>query len=163
MAKTSLRRAAGRIAGLVTATALCGCAELDLPEWSGLDGLNPSSTAPSDEPIPVSGAQSADQLDQATAAERAQATSSATGGRPLGRTLATLGSASEAGFWLKTPLVDQEEQGVVRSRDTGKSVAVTLIPIDGPPTAGSRLSLSAMRSLGLPLTALAELDVSRKG
>ena len=44
---------------------------------------------------------------------------------------------------------------------SGKSVAVTLRPIEGPETAGSRLSLAAMRLLGVPLTALVEVDVRR--
>lgn len=78
----------------------------------------------------------------------------------LGRTVASLGDASEAGLWLKTPLVKTQRAGQVRYPQTGKTVAVTLIPIDGPATAGSRISLQAMQALGVPLTALAEVDVS---
>ena len=153
-----------RSVAMLAVLALSGCAELGLPEWTGIQGLNPiDPPAAEEEPIPVSGAQSADQLDRSTETERRQAEAGGTGGRRLGTTVATLGAAGEAGFWLKTPLVKEERNGVVRSRDTGKSVAVTLIPINAPVTAGSRLSLSAMRSLGLPLTALAEVDVSQKG
>ena len=77
----------------------------------------------------------------------------------LGRTVASLGNAAEPGLWLKTPLVQAERSGRVFYPETGKSVAVTLIPIEGPLTAGSRLSLAAMQELGAPLTGLPEVDV----
>ncbi|WP_299370271.1 hypothetical protein [uncultured Tateyamaria sp.] len=77
----------------------------------------------------------------------------------LGRTIASLGNAAEPGLWLKTPLVTSERAGQVYYPDTGKTVAVTLIPIDAPRTAGSRLSLAAMQALGAPLTGLPEVDV----
>jgi len=77
----------------------------------------------------------------------------------LGRTVASLGDASQSGLWLKTPLVQQERSGRVFYPETGKSVAVTLIPIEGPVTAGSRLSLQAMQELGAPLTGLPTVDV----
>ncbi|MEL6451050.1 MAG: hypothetical protein AAFQ19_07300 [Pseudomonadota bacterium] len=77
----------------------------------------------------------------------------------LGRTVASLGNAAEPGLWLKTPLVQSERNGSVFYPETGKTVAVTLIPIDGPDTAGSRLSLAAMQALGAPLTGLPEVDV----
>ena len=142
---------------------LIGCTELGLPDWTEVQStVFPSTTQP-DAPIPVSGARTADELDSATDAERAQATSSTTVSRILGRTTATLGTPSEQGFWLKTPLVSRETGGVVRNGDTGKGVSVTLIPIDGPLTGGSRLSLSAMRALGLPLTAIAEVEVALAG
>ncbi len=77
----------------------------------------------------------------------------------LGRSVATLGNAAEPGLWLKTPLVRATRPGRVHLPQTGKSVAVTLIPIEGPATAGSRLSLAAMQALGAPLTDLIEVDV----
>ncbi|WP_299687269.1 hypothetical protein [uncultured Tateyamaria sp.] len=77
----------------------------------------------------------------------------------LGRTVASLGNAAEPGLWLKTPLVQTEQPGTVYYPQTNKSVQVTLIPIDGPATAGSRLSLQAMQALGAPLTGLPEVDV----
>ena len=77
----------------------------------------------------------------------------------LGRTVASLGNAAEPGMWLKTPLVGATRMGRVHFPATGNSVAVTLIPIEGPDTAGSRLSLSAMQALGAPLTDLVEVDV----
>ncbi|MEM6760502.1 MAG: hypothetical protein AAF601_13585 [Pseudomonadota bacterium] len=78
----------------------------------------------------------------------------------LGRTVASLGNAAEPGMWLKTPLVQEQISAQVFYPATGKSVAVTLIPTDGPAQSGSRLSLQAMRALGAPLTALPEIDVS---
>ena len=80
------------------------------------------------------------------------------GGR-LGVTVASLGSPSEPGLWLKTPLVTSEQPGRVVFAGSGKSVAVTLIPIDGPATGGSRMSLSAFQTLGAPLTGLPEVEV----
>ena len=77
----------------------------------------------------------------------------------LGRTVASLGNAAEPGLWLKTPLVQTEQPGTVYYPATNKSVKVTLIPIEGPVTAGSRLSLQAMQDLGAPLTGLPEVDV----
>jgi hypothetical protein len=77
----------------------------------------------------------------------------------LGRTVASLGDATQPGLWLKTPLVQTEQAGRVSFPGTGKSVAVTLIPIEGPLTAGSRLSLAAMQAIGAPLTGLPEIDV----
>lgn len=77
----------------------------------------------------------------------------------LGRTVASLGNAAEPGLWLKTPLVQTERPGTVYYPVNNKSVKVTLIPIEGPVTAGSRLSLQAMQELGAPLTGLPEVDV----
>jgi hypothetical protein len=77
--------------------------------------------------------------------------------------VASLGSPSEPGFWLKTPLVAQQAEGRVTNPATGQSANVTLIPIDGPPTAGSRLSLPAMRLIGAVLTDLTTIEVSISG
>jgi hypothetical protein len=84
-------------------------------------------------------------------------------GGALGRTVASLGDAAQPGLWMKTPLVQVERPGRVMYPVTGKSVAVTLIPIAGPVTAGSRLSLQAMYELGAPLTGLPEIEVFAGG
>jgi len=97
-------------------------------------------------------------LDTAPRADTPVADSEVTVGT-LGRTVASLGNAAEPGLWLKTPLVSREQTGQVFYPDTGKTVAVTLIPIDGPKTAGSRMSLAAMQAIGAPLTGLPEVDV----
>ncbi|MEO0939610.1 MAG: hypothetical protein AAFY38_15760 [Pseudomonadota bacterium] len=79
-------------------------------------------------------------------------------GGPLGVTVASLGNPAEPGLWLKTPLVSARQPGTLRLG--GASVAVMLIPLEGPPTAGSRMSLEAFQALGAPLTDLPEVTVS---
>lgn len=98
------------------------------------------------------------QLD-ASAAEKAAATApSATGGR-LGTTIASLGDATEGGFWIKTPLVKAPGKGRIVDRASGRSVNVDLIPLAGPASAGSQVSLPALTTLGVDLTDLPELEV----
>lgn len=126
---------------------LAGCDEmprLKMPDWKILDRAKPQEDAPAPEvveelpteeevtPPPLSG--------------------------ELGTTVVSLGAAGEPGIWLKTPLVDRERKG--RVYHDGLWLAVTLIPIEGPSTAGSRMSLSAMRALELPLTELTEVRVT---
>ncbi|WP_264213067.1 hypothetical protein [Leisingera thetidis] len=77
-------------------------------------------------------------------------------------TVASLGDPSLPGMWMETPLVAAEQQALVRSsRNT--QVVLTLKPIPGAETGGSRLSIGAMRALGLPLTELAEVQVLPAG
>lgn len=107
-------------------------------------------------------ARTVEQFDTTTAEERAvvlQAAAAPTGARALGTTIASLGDPADPGFWLKTPLVTTEQPGRVEYPAAGTKVAVTLIPIDGPATGGSRLSLPAMRILEAPLTGLPEVTV----
>lgn len=112
-------------------------------------------------PPPPPAAVTVEQFDTTTAAQRQAAvdTPAPVGEKVLGKTIASLGSPTEPGFWLKTPLVTQESQGRVFYPATGKSVQVTLMPIEGPPTAGSRMSLPALRLLEAPLTGLPEVEV----
>jgi len=77
----------------------------------------------------------------------------------LGRTIASLGNPGEPGMWLKTPLVSAQRSARVFNPATGQSTEVTLIPIEGPRTAGSRMSLAAMQALGAPPGDLVEVDV----
>lgn len=83
------------------------------------------------------------------------------GGRSgaLGTTIASLGDASQGGLWLKTPLVAAQSQGRVVDAATGRSANVTLIPLGGPASGGSQISLQAMQALGLGLTELPDLRV----
>lgn len=112
-------------------------------------------------PAPTTTARTIEQFDTTTAEQRAAATQTPqdVGEMRLGVTIASLGSPTEPGFWLKTPLVSTETEGRVFYPATGKSVQVTLIPIDGPVTAGSRMSLPALRLLEAPLTGLPEVEV----
>ena len=113
---------------------------------------------------PPEAARTAEALDTTTAAQRAAAAAPATStSAALGMTVAALGSPSEPGLWLKTPLVAAKAQGRVTNPATGKSSAVTLLPLDGPKTAGSQLSLAAMRLIGASLTDLTEIEVSKDG
>ncbi|TNC73896.1 D-galactarate dehydratase [Rubellimicrobium roseum] len=75
----------------------------------------------------------------------------------LGTTVASLGSPTNPGRWLETPLVAEPTQG--RVEYNGQSVNVELRPSGGEPGSGSQISLEAMRALGAPLTGLPELTV----
>ena len=110
-------------------------------------------------PVGVTGARTASALDQTTPEQRAAALARpASGARPLGETLAALGSPTEQGFWLRTGLVDRVQQGRVEIAG-GRGVAVELRPSGQPAGAGSQLSLAAFRALELPLTQLVTLTV----
>lgn len=82
----------------------------------------------------------------------------ATSGR-LGTTIASLGDATQQGFWIKTPLVRSISKGRIVNPATGKSANVDLIPLSGPVSAGSQVSLPAMQSIGAGLTDLPEIEV----
>ncbi len=110
---------------------------------------------------PGPGARTPEALDAASQDERAAALEAAQAGAQtrIGRTIATLGDPMRPGFWLETPLLAVAARGRVVHAQTGASVAVDLIPIAAEPSAGSRLSLAAMRLLGVALTDLPELIV----
>ncbi|MEW9919129.1 hypothetical protein AB2B41_05920 [Marimonas sp. MJW-29] len=115
-------------------------------------------------PPPPTGARTAEALDTTTAEQRAAATAApAAPTKALGKTVVSLGSPTEPGLWLKTPLVSEESQGRVTNPATGRSSLVTLIPLDGPATAGSRMSLAAMRLIEASLTDLTEVEVALEG
>ena len=164
------------ISALVLGVAGCG----DFAAGFGLNKAKPSAVAPAvpeatevavatlapetAAPPPPRSAVTAEALDTTTPAQRAAAAAPATTAtKSLGKTVASLGSPTEPGLWLKTPLVSTEQQGRVTNPSNGKSSLVTLIPIDGPATAGSRMSLAAMRIIELPLTDLSEVDVALDG
>jgi|GEM_PF-336970 len=109
-------------------------------------------------------AKTAEALDTTTPKQRAAASRPAkTGATQLGSTVASLGNATEPGLWLKTPLVKTEMQGRVTNPATGKSSTVTLLPIAGSASAGSRMSLAALRLIGASLTDLTTVNVSTGG
>ena len=131
-------------------------AQPEVPEAA----LAPETAAP---PPPPS-AQTAEALDTTTPEQRAAAAAPAEApSKTLGSTVASLGSPTEPGLWLKTPLVSSEQQGRVTNPANGKSSLVTLIPIDGPATAGSRMSLAALRLIEASLTDLTEVEVALEG
>ena len=116
-------------------------------------------------PVPAAGARTADKFDTTTAQERAAAAAPAepAGETLLGSTVASLGDPSTPGFWLETPLVSAPAKGRVRYPGSGQSAQVDLIPIEGPATAGSRISLPAMRLIEAPLTDLPQVEVYSGG
>lgn len=75
----------------------------------------------------------------------------------LGTTIASLGSPTEPGLWLRTPLVSEPTSG--RIEYNGRSVTVQLRPSGGEPGSGSQISVEAMRAVGATLTSLPELVV----
>ncbi|MGR3659847.1 MAG: hypothetical protein ACU0CA_01490 [Paracoccaceae bacterium] len=117
-------------------------------------------TEPGEVVAPTADATSVEDFDTTTQAQRvAAATAVSVGEHKVGTTVASLGNAASPGFWIETPLVSKAGEGRVEYGATGKSVAVRLIPIDGPVTAGSRISLAALRVLGAPLAGLVDLVV----
>ncbi len=111
---------------------------------------------------PATSARTVEQFDTTTPEERQAAAAAPvqTGGEQrLGDTVASLGDVTKPGFWLETPLVSSPKTGRVYFPGSGKSAQVDLIPIDGPDTAGSRISLAAMRLIEAPLTDLPTIEV----
>ena len=135
--------------------------------------FDPSVLAPGDEAMrpvarpgdgtiaPPENARTVEDFDTTSSEERTAAVAKPVSSSEvnLGATVASLGDVSRPGFWLETPLVDKVTTGRVVYGATGKSVSLELFPIDGPATGGSRISLSAIRLLGAPLTGLPELTV----
>ncbi|WP_261193466.1 hypothetical protein [Pseudoruegeria sp. SHC-113] len=123
----------------------------------------PEATATAADPearVAPADAVTVEEFDTTTSAERAaaEAAPAPAGEALLGKTVASLGDPTLGGFWLETPLVDSTRQGRIESA-AGKSVNVELRPIDGAASAGSRISLAALRLLEVPLTDLPELSV----
>ena len=114
---------------------------------------------------PPAAARTVDQFDTTSAADKQMVEAEARqaqevgAGRLLGRTVASLGDPADPGLWIKTPLVTEPGKGRVVYPANGKAVQLDLIPIDGPKTAGSRMSLAALRVIEAPLAGLPEVEV----
>lgn len=117
---------------------------------------------PSPPPRPPAAARTVTEFDTTTDADRAAALDVQvdTPSADLGTTLATLGSPTEPGIWLKTPLVDELTPG--RVSYNGTDANVELRPSGGAAGSGSQISLAAMRVLNIPLTEIAEVTVSAR-
>lgn len=153
---------------VLVALLLAGCSQspLDLLKPGGSasgESAGPARSGSAAAPEPPATARTVDEFDTTSAEERAAAAAPAQGGGGalLGTSVASLGDPARPGFWLETPLVSAETQG--RVAYGGKWAQVTLIPIDGPATGGSRISLAAMRLLGAPLTDLPTVEVYSGG
>ncbi|WP_322892745.1 MULTISPECIES: D-galactarate dehydratase [unclassified Yoonia] len=138
------------------ALAACDLPEAQVVTPEAPTTLIPAMTLP---PPPPSSARTVDQFDTTSAAERQAATQVAAAGAELGRTIATLGSPTEPGIWLKTPLVSEVTQGRIRYQS--KTINVELRPSGGAAGSGSQVSLAAMRLLEAPLAGIVELTVLR--
>lgn len=146
--------------------ALTGCEQGDLPSTSPKPDA-PAASQAATEPvvvaaIPKATARTAAQLNTTTAQQRAEAAKpAATAEAKLGNTVASLGDPTLPGFWIKTPLVKERANGRVRNPATGKSAKVELLPLAGPASSGSQLSLPALQLLGVSLTDLPTVEVYR--
>ena len=121
--------------------------------------LDLTQTRPDLPPPPPPNARTVEQFDTTTVEDRAAAVASipVSGERRLGTTIATLGSPTDPGIWLKTPLVGEVTMGRIVYR--GTSVALELRPSGSAAGSGSQISLAAMRLIGAPLTGLPEITV----
>lgn len=161
-----------RLAVLAMCAAVAGCGVLDLVP-AGPGASSEGQARPQARPDAVQSAASrppttartVEEFDTTTAEERQAAATpaAAAGGTLLGSTIVSLGDPARPGFWIETPLASAAGTGRVVYPGTGQSAQVELIPIDGPATAGSRMSLAAMRLIGVPLTGLAEVQVFSGG
>ena len=138
--------------------------QTETPAPAGEEGPPAATLTPEATPrgIQPGLARTAEDFDTTSDADRAKAladASSGGAGRDLGLTVASLGAVGEGGMWLKTPLVLSPARGRVAYPEKGTRVAVDLIPIEGEPGSGSRISLAAMRLIEADLTALPELRV----
>lgn len=152
---------------LLAALALSAC---NSPEFQAMFGAPdvvavalpappPPTLDPTPPPPPPAAARTVEEFDTTTAEDRAAAVAAPVGQTALGTTIASLGSPTDPGIWLLTGLVTELVQGRVEYE--GQSVNVELRPSGGAATAGSQISLAAMRLLGAPLTGLPELTVYR--
>jgi hypothetical protein len=147
---------------LVPALALvaAGCAqlqELRLPARTA-----PARAPPPEEiaavvvaPPPPAGARTADQFDTTTDEQRAAARNVAPAAEEaLGPVVVSLGDPADPGLWLESELVGAPRAG----RVVAPSGSEALVELRAG-TGGARLSLPAMRLLGLPLTDLPTVTV----
>ena len=157
------------VAALFSALAGCAIAPGQVTEppveevaQPAADDAQRPKTRPDTAVAPPASARTVEDFDTTSKAERVAATEAAKQDAPerlLGRTIASLGSPTDPGFWAKTPLVKTVQQGRLVYPETASSVVVELRPLDAEQGAGSQVSLPALRVLGAPLTALPELEV----
>ena len=170
--------------GLALVLGVSGCANLPLPQRLTNPLARPApaaapDTAPDIAPDagpkitvtpaqtaalrpPAAGARSVQGFDTTSPAQRAAAVAAAANAPAAvraGLTTVSLGDPAAPGLWLETPLIRVATSARVTVPATGQAAVLDLRPIPGATGAGSRMSLAAMRLLGLPLTALTEVAV----
>lgn len=129
----------------------------DGPPLSAMGGDVLDMSGLSDDPLDDTPVTDADALAAETAALLDATPASPAGdGTLLGRSTVSLGDPTETGFVVDTPLVQDAVEGRVVDPATGKYVVVTLRPQAG---SGSRASLPVLQALGLPVTALTEMEI----
>ena len=164
-----------RLLGTLTLLALAACTPADKTPQTA--PRTPGATASSDSDAqdaasaagtalataaarPSPAARTAAEFDTTTREQRAAAAAPpTTGERRLGTTIASLGDPSQPGFWIKTPLTKTEADGRIVNPANGKSAKVRLIPLDGPASGGSQVSLPALQLIGVSLTDLPTIEV----
>ena len=148
---------ASRPAGTATAAGTTTAAATTTATPAEVQAAAAITSAP--KPRPAARATAA-QLDTTTTEQKAAAAAPAQSAEQrLGTTIASLGDPTEPGFWIKTPLVKARGVGRIVNPANGKSSKVDLIPLDGPASAGSQVSLPALQLIGVSLTDLPEIEV----
>lgn len=150
-----------RLTALAALCGLTGCAAIGVNASRPASALGPAPEPVAVAPLPRPAARSVEDFDTTTAEQRSAAGAAAAtpGERSLGRSVAALGDPTQPGFWVRSPLVNTPGPGRVVDTASGASVQADLLPLPGDPGAGSQISLAALRLLGLPLTALPELEL----
>lgn len=138
-----------RLALILPLVALAACGDDPMAGVNAAPPRTPSATVSAGTPAATAAA--------ADAAGGASADAAASG--RLGTTIASLGDATQPGLWMRTPLVRTAGKGRITNPATGRSVNVDLIPLGGPASAGSQVSLPALQGLGAELTDLPEVEV----
>ncbi|WP_199259216.1 hypothetical protein [Paracoccus binzhouensis] len=129
------------------------------PVLTGTAPRTPGKTLSTASP-PAPAARTAAEFDTTTREQKAAAAAApTTGERRLGTTIASLGDPSQPGFWIKTPLAKSESDGRIVNPANGRSAKVRLIPMGGPASGGSQVSLPALQLIGVSLTDLPTLEV----
>jgi len=148
---------------LIPVLAIAGCTSLTPP--AAVDPVVPPVDTPTPTldttppPPPSTSATTVEQFDTTTAEDReeAQVVQASASDASLGTTIASLGSPTEPGIWLKTPLVSTLTEGRIAYQ--GKEINVELRPSGGAAGSGSQISLAAIRLIEAPLTGLPEIEV----
>lgn len=150
-----------KILHILPFAALTGCAT---PEFQAIFATAPEASVATPAPVvvtapePPKNATTVADFDTTSQADReAAVTTIAAAQTRLGTTIASLGSPTEPGIWLKTPLVKTLTAGRVEYQ--GSAINIELRPSGGAAGSGSQISLAAMRLLEAPLTGLPELTV----
>ena len=144
-----------RYALLLAVLVTAGCEPVFRTDRFG-DAAPPSIDDATGLELPGEDARSVEDFDTTSAAQREAAASASAGGSALGTVVASLGDATQPGFWMETSLVDAPAKGRIRNPQTGRTVSVDLRPIEG---GSSRVSLAALRLLEASLTDLVTLEV----